>query len=68
MGYFYDKTTWIYFAGIGLLSIFLVYEHRLIKENDLSKINKAFFTTNGIISIIFFFIICLNYLYWLFFK
>ncbi len=51
---------YIYFSGILLLSIFLIYEHRLIKENDLSKINKAFFTVNGFISIIFLVIVFID--------
>ena len=59
-GLLYYKTTWIYYTGITLIAIFLTYEHSLIKENDLSKINKAFFTTNGFISIIFFLIIVIN--------
>ncbi len=67
-GYLYPKTTWIYLGGINLLAIFLIYEHSLIKENDISKINKAFFTTNGIISIVFFIIIFINHLYWYFLK
>ncbi len=44
----------IYYIGIFILTVFLIYEHSLIKENDLSKINKAFFTVNGYVSIIFF--------------
>jgi len=67
-GYLYPKTTWIYFIGLILIALFLAYEHSLIKENDLSKINKAFFTTNGFISIIFFLVICLNNLYYYFLK
>ena len=67
-GYLYPKTTWIYFIGLTLIALFLAYEHSLIKENDLSKINKAFFTTNGFISIIFFLVICLNNLYYYFLK
>jgi 4-hydroxybenzoate polyprenyltransferase len=43
----------IYFIGVFVLSGFLLYEHLLIKENDLSKINKAFFTVNGFVSIIY---------------
>jgi 4-hydroxybenzoate polyprenyltransferase len=31
----------------------LVYEHSLVKPNDLSKINAAFFTVNGYISLLF---------------
>jgi len=42
----------IYIAGILISSLFLIYEHILIKENDLSKINKAFFNMNGIVSLI----------------
>lgn len=64
-GYLYPKATWIYFVGLSLIALFLTYEHSLIKENDLSKINKAFFTTNGFISIIFFLVIIANNLYYL---
>ena len=42
----------IYIAGILISSLFLIYEHILIKENDLSKINKAFFNMNGIVSLV----------------
>jgi 4-hydroxybenzoate polyprenyltransferase len=31
----------------------LIYQHRLVKPNDLSKVNRAFFTTNGIASVVF---------------
>jgi len=44
----------IYYAGVFVLTAFLVYEHSLIKENDLSKINMAFFTVNGYVSILYF--------------
>lgn len=50
----------VYFIGVFILSIFLIYEHTLIKENDLSKINKAFFTVNGFVSIIFFIFVLLD--------
>jgi len=42
-----------YWIGFWIFSALLVYQHTLVKENDLSKINLAFFTTNGIASIIF---------------
>ena len=42
-----------YWIGFLLFSSLLVYQHTLIKPNDLSKVNIAFFTTNGIASIIF---------------
>ena len=42
-----------YWIGFWIFSALLVYQHTLVKENDLSKVNLAFFTTNGIASIIF---------------
>jgi len=50
----------IYLLGLIAIAFFLVYEHSLIKPNDLSKVNKAFFTTNGYISILFFIIVLLD--------
>lgn len=37
----------------GIFLILLFYQHRLVKPNDLSKVNMAFFTTNGFASLIF---------------
>lgn len=42
---------WPYWAAIGLTLVFLAYEHAIVKPDDLSKVNTAFFTANGIISI-----------------
>lgn len=39
--------------GTGIFLALLFYQHRLVKPNDLSKVNLAFFTTNGIASLIF---------------
>ena len=50
----------IYFIGVFVLTGFLVYEHTLIKENDLSQINKAFFTVNGFVSIIYMIFVILD--------
>ncbi|NWF76179.1 MAG: UbiA family prenyltransferase [Nitrospirae bacterium] len=43
-----------YFAGVTLTAVLLAYENSLIKPNDLSKLNMAFFTMNGVISILMF--------------
>lgn len=43
----------LYWIGCFIFSALLIYQHLIIKPNDLSKINLAFFTTNGIASIIF---------------
>ena len=44
------------FAVIGVLAVvlLLLYEHSLVRPNDLSKLNAAFFTMNGVISVLFF--------------
>lgn len=44
---------WPYYLGWVIFSLLLVYQHRLVKPNDLSRINLAFFTTNGFASIVF---------------
>ena len=42
--------TWV---GTGIFLALLVYQHRLVKPNDLSRVNLAFFTTNGVASLVF---------------
>ena len=42
------------FAGIASILVLLVYEHGLVKPNDLSRVNAAFFTVNGYVSLLFF--------------
>jgi len=42
-----------YWIGFCIFSALLIYQHTLVKHNNLSKINLAFFTTNGIASVIF---------------
>ena len=43
-------------AAFGVLAVILLllYEHSLVHPNDLSKLNAAFFTMNGVISVLFF--------------
>jgi 4-hydroxybenzoate polyprenyltransferase len=41
----------VYLSGVVLVAVLLVYEHSLVKKDDLSKVNMAFFNVNGIISI-----------------
>ena len=52
IGLFYNFGSF-YWIGFSIFTILLIYQHTLINYNDLSKINLAFFTTNGIASIIF---------------
>jgi len=44
---------WPAWVGIGVVAALLAYEHSLLKPNDLSKMNAAFFTVNGYISLLF---------------
>jgi 4-hydroxybenzoate polyprenyltransferase len=41
-------------AGVVAVAILLAYEHSLVSAGDLSKLNAAFFTMNGVISLVFF--------------
>lgn len=43
-----------YFAGVVVTAILLIYENSLIKPHNLSRLNLAFFTMNGVISVIMF--------------
>jgi 4-hydroxybenzoate polyprenyltransferase len=40
--------------GVVVVAALLLYEHVLVRHDDLSKLNAAFFTMNGVISIVFF--------------
>jgi 4-hydroxybenzoate polyprenyltransferase len=41
-------------AGVAVVAALLAYEHSLVSADDLSKLNAAFFTLNGVISVLFF--------------
>ena len=45
---------WIYFSGVVVVAGLLVYEHLLVKPDDLSKLDAAFFNMNGYISVTIF--------------
>ena len=42
---------WIYLAAVAAIAVLLVYEHSLVRPDDLSRVNRAFFHVNAIISI-----------------
>ncbi len=42
----------VYFVGVVLIGVFLAYEQSLVSPNDLSRLNTAFFTLNGVVSIL----------------
>jgi 4-hydroxybenzoate polyprenyltransferase len=47
------QTGWMLWSGTAIFLGLLTYQHYLVKPTDLSKVNLAFFTTNGIASLIF---------------
>jgi 4-hydroxybenzoate polyprenyltransferase len=49
----YGGFHFLYWIGILVFIGMLVYQHRLVKPNDLSKVNIAFMTANGIASVVF---------------
>lgn len=44
-------------AGVVFVALLLIYEHSLVKHDDLSRVNAAFFTMNGLVSMAFLFFI-----------
>lgn len=45
---------WIGLIGIFVTAALLIYQHSIVKANDLSRLNAAFFTTNAVVSIVLF--------------
>lgn len=41
----------VYLGGLGLFGALLVYEHSLVRPDDLTRVNRAFFHVNGVISV-----------------
>jgi 4-hydroxybenzoate polyprenyltransferase len=41
-------------AGVGVVAALLIYEHSIVSPKDLRRMNAAFFTLNGVISVVFF--------------
>lgn len=50
---FLSNWTWLYGIGLAGFGGMLVYQHSLVKPHDLSKVNIAFMTANGIASVVF---------------
>ncbi|MDI1354565.1 MAG: putative 4-hydroxybenzoate polyprenyltransferase [bacterium] len=49
---------WMYLMGAVFFTALLIYQHRLVKPNDLSKVTLAFGTTNGVASVVFCVFVC----------
>jgi len=50
--YFVTGLGWPAFIGVVLTGLLMIYQHTLVKPNDLSKMNAAFFTANAFVSVI----------------
>lgn len=48
---FFPGFGWIWYVGAGLTAALLVYEHALVRPDDLTRVNAAFFTCNAIVSL-----------------
>jgi 4-hydroxybenzoate polyprenyltransferase len=46
---------WLSLIGVALVACLLIYEHSLVKADDFSRVDAAFFTVNGYVSVLFFF-------------
>jgi 4-hydroxybenzoate polyprenyltransferase len=47
----YPLFGWVFWAGVAAVAVLLIYEHALVRPDDLSRVNAAFFNVNAIISI-----------------
>jgi 4-hydroxybenzoate polyprenyltransferase len=50
---FYGQFGWLYWIGTAGFCSMLVYQHSIVKPNDLTRVNIAFMTANGIASVVF---------------
>ena len=52
--YFVTELGWLALLGVLMVGALMIYQHTLVKSNDLSRMNAAFFTTNAFVSVILF--------------
>ncbi len=50
---FYGHFGWLYWIGVAVFAGMLIYQHSIVKPNDLRRVNLAFMTANGIASVVF---------------
>lgn len=50
--YSFTELGWLALVGVVLTGALLIYQHLLVRPNDLSRLNAAFFTTNAFVSVI----------------
>ena len=47
----YPSFRWTWWIGVTLIALLLVYEHRLVRPDDLTRVNRAFFHVNAVVSV-----------------
>jgi 4-hydroxybenzoate polyprenyltransferase len=52
----------LYWAGVAAVAVLLAYEHLIVRPGDLRRLDAAFFTVNGVISVVFFAFVALDVL------
>ena len=52
LGGYLANAGWAWYAGVILAAVLLGYENYLVRADDLSRVNAAFFTVNGVIAIV----------------
>ncbi|GBC97488.1 4-hydroxybenzoate octaprenyltransferase [bacterium HR16] len=57
---------WGYYAGVVVAALLIAYEQSLVKPNDLSRVNLAFFTLNGWVSVLLFVFTVVDW--WMFWR
>ena len=45
---------WLWWVGLALTAVAFAYEHSIVRPDDLSRVNRAFFTANGFVGIALF--------------
>jgi 4-hydroxybenzoate polyprenyltransferase len=45
---------WLYWVGVAAVAVLLAYEHSLVRPGDLRRLDAAFFSVNGLVSVLFF--------------
>jgi len=53
--------SYLHIIGLSGFLLLLIYQHLIVKAEDLSRVNLAFFTTNGIASLIFGVLVCIDF-------
>jgi 4-hydroxybenzoate polyprenyltransferase len=57
LGFLLPELGTLYFFGVAVIAVMLVYEQSLVRVDDYSRIDAAFFNVNGAISVVFFLIV-----------